>query len=245
MHKTPILLVLLILVGVTSTCFGDTTKIPASKAIYIDMKTLQVQNNTSILKCEMQTGEKESNLTASIIQFNISSLNISETDIGILVLKVANVTKSSNATNLVVLMPMGSNWDENSGYLSFIANMEPILSLIQKKDISQMEVGTNDGQMFDVSKILREAKTKGDKVSFLLMAFSDKNYSVEFKSTNSDAKPCLLVMPYPSVEDLKTNNTLPVSTVISSKETNKVANSDMIRGTIPKKSKINESTLET
>ena len=242
MHKTPILLVLLILVGVTSTGFGDTTKIPASKAIYIDMKTLQVQNNTSILKCEVQTGEKESNLTASIIQFNISSLNISETDIGILVLKVANVTKSSNATNLVVLMPMGSNWDENSGYLSFIANMEPILSLIQKKDISQMEVGTNDGQMFDVSKILKEAKTKGDKVSFLLMAFSDKNYSVEFESTNGDAKPCLLVMPYPFEENLKTNNTLPVSTVITSTEMNKVAITDMKRGTIPKKNKINEST---
>lgn len=189
------------------------------------MKTLQVQNNTSILKCEMQTGENESNLTASIIQFNISGLNISDTDIGILVLKVANVTKSSNATNLIVLMPMGSNWDENSGYLGLIANMEPILSLIQKKDISQMEVGTNDGQVFDVSKILKEAKPRGDKVSFLLMAFSDKNYRVEFRSTNSDAKPCLLVMPYPSVEDLKTNNILPVSTVISTKEMNKGANS--------------------
>lgn len=244
MHKTPILLVLLILVGVTSTGFGDTTKIPASKAIYMDMKTLQVQNNTSILKCEMQTGENESNLTASIIQFNISGLNISDTDIGILVLKVANVTKSSNATNLIVLMPMGSNWDENSGYLGLIANMEPILSLIQKKDISQMEVGTNDGQVFDVSKILKEAKPRGDRVSFLLMAFSDKNYSVEFRSTNSDAKPCLLVMPYPSIEDLKTNNILPVSTVISAKEMNKGANSDMITDTISKKSKINESTLE-
>ena len=237
MHKTLILLVLLILVGVTSTGFGDTTKIPATKAIYIDMKNLQVQNNTSILKCEMQTGENASNLTASIIQFNISGLNISDTDIGILVLRLANVTKSSNATNLVVLMPMGSNWDENSGYLGLIANMEPILSLIQKEDISKMEVGTNDGQVFDVSKILKEAKTKGDKVSFLLMAFSDKNYSVEFKSTNSDAKPCLLVMPYPSVENLKTNNAFPVSTLINSTEINKVANSDMNRGTNPRKTR--------
>ena len=223
MHKTPILLILLVLVGVTSTGFGDTTKIPASKAIYIDMKNLQVQNNTSILKCEMQTGENASNITASIIQFNISGLNISDTDIGILVLRVANVTKSSNATNLVVLMPMGSNWDENSGYLSFIANMEPILSLIQKNDISQMEVSTNDGQVFDVSKILKEAKTKGDKVSFLLMAFSDKNYSVEFKSINSDARPCLLVMPYPFEENQKTNNALPVSTSFNGTKINKEA----------------------
>jgi hypothetical protein len=206
MDKTPILLVLLILVCMTSTGFGDTSKIPAAKAIYIDMKNLQVQNNTSILKCEAQTGEKASNITASIIQFNISRLNISDTDIGILVLKVANVTKSSNATNLVVLMPIGSNWDENSGYLGLIANMEPILSLIQKKDMSQMEMSTNDGQVFDVSKILKEAKAKGDKVSFLLMAFSDRNYSVEFKSINSDAKPCLLVMPYPFEENLKLKN---------------------------------------
>jgi hypothetical protein len=237
MHKTPILLILLVLVGMTSTGFGDTTKIPASKAIYIDMKTLQVQNNTSILKCEMQTGENASNITASIIQFNISGLNISDTDIGILVLRVANVTKSSNATNLVVLMPMGSNWDENSGYLSFIANMEPILSLIQKNDISQMEVSTNDGQVFDVSKILKEAKTKGGKVSFLLMAFSDKNYSVEFKSTNSDARPCLLVMPYPFEENLKTNIASPVSALINRTEINKVARTDMNRGTILKKTR--------
>ena len=198
------------------------------------MKNLQVQTNTSILKCEMQMGENASNITASIIQFNISGLNISDTDIGILVLRVANVTKSSNATNLIVLMPMGSNWDENSGYLSFIANMEPILSLIQKNDISQMEVGTNDGQVFDVSKILKEAKTRGDSVSFLLMAFSDKNYSVEFKSTNSNAKPCLLVMPYPSVENLKTNNTLPVSTLFNGTAINKGANADMKGVTILK-----------
>jgi hypothetical protein len=237
MHKTPILLILLVLVGVTSTGFGDTAKIPASKAIYIDMKTLQVQNNTSILKCNMQTGENASNITASIIQFNTSGLNISNTDIGILVLKVANVTKSSNATNLVVLMPMGSNWDENSGYLSFIANMEPILNLIQKNDISQMEVSTNDGQVFDVSKILKDAKTKGDKVSFLLMTFSDKNYSVEFKSINSDARPCLLVMPYPFEENLKTNIASPVSALINRTEINKGASAAMFGGTILKKTR--------
>ncbi len=237
MHKTPILLILVFLVGLTSTGFGDTTKIPASKAIYIDMKTLQVQNNTSILKCNMQTGENASNITASIIQFNISSLNISGTDIGILVLRVANVTKSSNATNLVVLMPMGSNWDENSGYLSFIANMEPILNLIQKNDISQMEVSTNDGQVFDVSKILKEAKTKGDKVSFLLMTFSDKNYSVEFKSINSDARPCLLVMPYPFEENLKTSIASPVSALINHTEINKGASTAMFGGTILKKTR--------
>ena len=243
MHKTPILLVLMVLVGVTITGFGDTAKIPASKAICIDMKTLDVQNNTSILKFEVQTGENASDVSASIIQFNISRLNISDADIGILVLKVANLTKSSNATNLVVLMPMGSNWDENSGYLSFIANIEPILNLIQKNDISQMEVSTNDGQVFDVTKILREAKTKGDKVSFLMMAFSDKNYSIEFKSTNSDAKPCLLVMPYPSRENLKTNNALPVSTLFTSTKMNKGINTDMNRGIIPKKGQINESAL--
>lgn len=233
---------MLVLVGMTSTGFGDITKIPASKAIYIDMKNLQV-HNTSILKCEVETGENASNnITASVVQFNISGLNISNTDLGILVLKVANVTKSSNATNLVVLMPMGSNWDENSGYLSLIANMEPILSLIQKKDMSQMEVGTNDGQMFDVSKILKDAKIKGDRVSFLLMAFSDKNYSVEFKSINSDAKPCLLVMPYPSVGNLQTNDSSPGSIIITSTETNKVTSSYMNRGTIPRKEQINQNT---
>jgi hypothetical protein len=221
MHKTPILLVLLILIGMMSTGFGEIIKIPASRAICIDMKNLLVQNNTSILKCEAQAGENTSNITASIIQFNISGLNISDSDIGILVLRVVNVTKNSNATNLVVLMPMGSDWDDNSEFLGFVANMEPILRLIQKKDMSQMEVGTNDGRVFDVSKILKDAKTKGDKVSFLLMAFSDKHYSVEFKSTNSDAKPCLLVIPYPSEENPKTNNALPVSALFARTETNK------------------------
>jgi hypothetical protein len=76
------------------------------------------------------------------------------------------------------------------------------------------------------------------------MAFSDKNYSVEYKSTNSDAKPCLLVMPYPSVENLKTNNALPVSTVITGTERNKGASADTNKVTIPKKNKINESTHE-
>jgi hypothetical protein len=241
MHKTPILLVLLVLVGLTSTGFGYTTKIPASKAIDIDMKTLEVKNNTTIIKFEVQTGENASDVSASIIQFNISSLNISDTDIGILVLRVANVTKSSNATNLVVLMPMGSDWDEKSSYLGLIANMEPILSLIQKKDMSQMEVSTNDGEVFDVSKILMEAKTKGDKISFLLMAFSDKNYRVEFKSTNSDANPSLLVMPYPFMENLTTNIASPVSTLINSKEMNKGASTGIINGTAPKKEQINES----
>lgn len=211
----------MVLVGATSTGFGDATKIPASKAICIDVKTLEVQNNTTILKFEVQNGESESNVSASIIQFNISSLNISENDIGILALRVANVTRSSNATNLVVLMPMGSDWDENSDYLGLIANMEPILSVIQKKDMSQMEVSTNDGQVFDVSKILKEARTKGDKVSFLLIAFSDKNYSVEFKSINSDAEPCLLVMPYPFKENLRANSASPISTLINSTEINK------------------------
>jgi hypothetical protein len=243
MHKTPILLLLLVLIGMTSTGLGDTTKIPASKAICVDMKNLEVQNNTSILKFEAQTGENASDVSASVIQFDISRLNISDTDIGILVLKVANVTKSSNATNLVVLMPMGSNWDENSGYLSFIANLEPILSMIQKNDISQMEVSTNDGQVFDVSQILKVAKTKGDKVSFLLMAFSDKNYRVEFKSTNSDSKPCLLIMPYPFEESPKTNNVVPVSASFKCAEINKGPGTDMIRGTIPKKDQINESAL--
>jgi hypothetical protein len=195
MHRKSILLAFLVLAVVLSTGVEDVARIQASKAIYIDMDSSQVYNNTSVLKCVVQTGEKAGNIAASIIQFNISGLNISDTDIGILLLNVADVTKYSNATNLVVLMPMGSNWDENSGYLSFIANIEPLLSLIQKKDISQMEMSTNDGQVFDVSKILKEAKA--DKVSFLLMAFSDKNYSVEFKSTKSDIGPCLLVMPSP------------------------------------------------
>lgn len=244
MHKTPILLVLLILVSMTSTGFGDITKIPASKAIYIDMKNLQVQNNTSTLKCEVHGGGNASSMTAPIMQFDISGLNISEEDIGILVLKVANVTKISNATNLIVLMPMGSNWNENSSYLSFVANMEPILSLIQKKDMSQMEVGTNDGQVFDVSKILKKAKAKGDKVSFLLMAFSDKNYSVEFMSLESDARPCLVVMPYPCVNNLKTNNALPVSTLsLNITELNNGPSADMNKGIIPKKNEINESSL--
>jgi hypothetical protein len=208
MLKTSILLVFLVLAVVSSTGVGDITKKQASKAIYIDMDSLQVYNNTSVLKCVVQTGENASNIAASIIQFNISGLNILNTDIGILVLNVADVAKYSNATNLVVLMPMGSNWDENSSYLSFIANMEPLMSLIQKNDISQMEVSTNDGQVFDVSKILKKAK--GDKVSFLLMAFSDKNYSVEFKSAKSDTGPCLLVMPYPVKENLNSYNKPPV-----------------------------------
>jgi len=223
MHKTPILLTFLVLTVVLSTGLCDIVKIPASKAIYIDMDSLQVHNNTSIIKCAVQTDEKAGNISASMIQFNISGLNISDSDIGILVLKVAEVSKQSNATNLVVLMPIGSDWNENAGPLSIIANMEPILNLIQKNDISQMEVSTNDGQVFDVSKILEGAKAKGDKVSFLLMAFSDKNYSVEFKSTNSDAKPCLLVMPYPLEKNLKANNALPVSTIFTSTEIKKGA----------------------
>jgi hypothetical protein len=102
MHKTSILLTFLVLAVVLSTGVGDVAKIPASKAIYIDMDSLQVYNNTSVLKCVVQTGEKAGNIAASILQFNISGLNISDTDIGILVLNVTDVSKHSNATNLVV-----------------------------------------------------------------------------------------------------------------------------------------------
>lgn len=188
-----------------SAGLSDVTKIPATKAVYIDMENLQVHNNTSTLKCDVQTGAKP--ISATILQFNVSALNISNGDIGILALKVADVSKQPNATNMVVLMPMGSNWDENSSYLSFFANMEPILNLVMKKDMSQMEVSTDDGQVFDVSKNLREAKSSGDKVSFLLMAFSDKNYSVEYKSVKSDEGPYLVAMPYPVKERLGTNST--------------------------------------
>lgn len=211
-HKTQILLVSLVLICAVSAGLSDVTKIPATKAIYIDMENLQVHNNTSILKCDVQMGAKP--ISATIIQFNISALNISNGDIGILALKVADVSKQPNATNMIVLMPMGSNWDENSSYLSFFANMEPILDLVTKKDMSQMEVSTNDGQVFDVSKNLKQAKLNGDRVSFLLMAFSDNNYSVEYRSVKSDEGPCLVAMPYPVKEKLSANITNSSSLVL-------------------------------
>jgi hypothetical protein len=201
MKNWPLLLIFLFAAITLTTALGDVVKIPASSAIYIDLDSLHVHNNTSILKCVYQTEENSSPTYISLLQFNISGLKFSDSDIGILVLKPAKVFKQSNATNLVVLLPIGSNWSGSSNAAVIIDNIMLLSRLIEKKDISQMVISTADGQVFDVSKILKE--TKGDRVSFLLMAFSDRDYSVQLKSLRSDEGPCLLVMPYPSKETMK------------------------------------------
>ncbi len=205
MNNGPILLSLLAFM-LLGTALCEMTKTPASQDVYVSLGTgnEQVFNQTETLRCGVnvtdQNGVKASSYPgAPMIQFDISSINITDNDIAILVLKAASIEKEGNESAMVTLLPISSEWNEESEYTVLLVNILPIWSIVKKNDISQTSSDADDDRIFafDVSKKLKDAKAKGDRISFLMMAISNSSYEVDFMSRESGQGPYLIVMPYP------------------------------------------------
>jgi len=204
-NKLIILLLLAMMLVGTSLC--ETTRIPASQDVYIGLGTENglVVNQTDVLRCEVNVTDVNGTKLSSypgvpMMQFNISGLNITDDDIGILVLKASSIEKQNDDSAIFALLSIGSEWNEESDYTTFLINILPAWNIIKKNDLTLMSINTDgDGTLaFDVSKKLKEAKAKGDSVSFLLEAISNSSYKADFFSRESSQGPYLMVMPYPS-----------------------------------------------
>jgi hypothetical protein len=204
-NKLIILLLLAMMLVGTSLC--ETTRIPASQDVYIGLGTENglVVNQTDVLRCEVNVTDVNGTKLSSypgvpMMQFNISGLNITDNDIGILVLKASSIEKQNDDSALLALLSIGSEWNEESDYTAFLINILPAWNIIKKNDLTLMSINTDgDGILaFDVSEKLKEAKAKGDSISFLLEAISNSSYEADFFSRESGQGPYLMVMPYPS-----------------------------------------------
>lgn len=188
---------------------SDMTIIPASQDVYISMgeNRVSVFNQTETLLCavdvaEGNKSERTSYPGAPVIQFNISCLNVTDNDVAVLVLKAASMQNQGDPV-LVALMTIGSNWDEESDYTTFLVNILPAWNIIKKNDATAMSSNTDgDGIFaFDVSQKLKDA-IKDDKedrkISFLLEAISNSSALISFLSRESGQGPYLIIMPYPA-----------------------------------------------
>ena len=205
MHNKLILITFLALMLVGSA-LSATTEIPASQDVYISLGTSdeKVFNQTDRLLCEVNVTDINGTKTSSypgvpMMQFDISGLNITDEDIGILVLKAASMEKKGDDAALVELLTISSEWNEESDYTTLLVNILPAWNIIKKNDLSLMSPNT-DGDLifaFDVSKKLLEAKASSDRISFLLQVASNNSYKFDFLSRETGQGPYLLVMPYP------------------------------------------------
>jgi len=206
MNNRPILLSLLAFM-LLGTALCEMTKTPASQDVYVSLGTgnEQVFNQTETLRCGVNVTDQNSVKVSSypgapLIQFDISGINITDNDIAILVLKAVSIEKEGNDSAMVTLLPISSEWNEESEYTVLLVNILPIWSIVKKNDISQTSSDADDDLIFafDVSKKLKDAKAKGDSISFLMMAISNSSYEVDFMSRESGQGPYLMVMPYPA-----------------------------------------------
>jgi hypothetical protein len=183
----------------------DVTTITASEDVYISMgeNRVTVYNQTDMLLCAVDvTDGNETEMVrypgAPVVQFDISSLNITDNDVAVLVLKAASMQKQKDPI-MVALMSIGSDWDESSDYTTFLVNILPAWNIIKKNDATAMSSNTDGDRIFafDVSQKLRDARTEGDKISFLLEAISNSSAEISFLPRESGQGPCLVIMPYP------------------------------------------------
>ncbi len=187
---------------------SDMTVIPASQDVYISMgeNRVSVFNQTETLLCAVDVAEGNKSERASYpgapaIQFNISGLNITDNEVVVLVLKAASMQNQGDPV-LVALMTIGSDWDEDSDYTTFLVNILPAWNIIKKNDATAMSSNTDgDGIFaFDVSQKLKSAikEDKEDsKISFLLEAISNSSAEISFLPRESGQGPYLMIMPYP------------------------------------------------
>ncbi|MDM7940377.1 MAG: hypothetical protein QUS07_08550 [Methanothrix sp.] len=200
-ERHALLLLAIMLIG-SGHC--EMTAIPASQDLYVSIGPDggEVYNRTEVLLCEINVTEINGSKVSSypgdpLIQFDISGVNISDNEIGILVLNARTISQSSEPA-LVALFSIDSQWDEKSDYRRLLLNI-PTSDILNKNDLAGISSNTDGDEIFafDVSKKLRAAKAKGDRISFLLQAVSNSSYEVDFSSRESGQGPYLIVMPYP------------------------------------------------
>lgn len=244
-----LLLLAIMLIG-SGHC--EMTAIAASQDVYVSIGPDggDVYNKTEVLRCEINVTEINGSKVSSypgdpLIQFDISGINISDNDIGILVLNARTISQSREPA-LVALFSIDSQWDEESDYRRLLLNI-PTSDILRKNDLTGISSNTDgDGIFaFDVSKKLRAAKEKGDRISFLLQAVSNSSYEVDFLSRESGQGPYLIVMPYPNSKGGLTQalNQTTADIDVSSLQMNESANISIDQGPAAMFGKaINQST---
>jgi hypothetical protein len=212
---------LAVLALLAGTALAQTTQIPASEDVYLSMEEEAVYGDSDILRCEVQVSDiNGTNVSAytgvPMVQFDISSLNLSQDEVAIMVLKASSIEKGNDSA-MIALMPVASQWTEKSDYVEMVINLLPIWNIVKNNDVSQMGINTDGDQVlaFDVSQKLKDAKLEGDRASFLLMAISNSTYSVDFMSRETGQGPYLMVMPYAAEEPENQTVVPPVSVAIN------------------------------
>ncbi len=181
-----------------------TTVIPASEDIYANLEGGEVYNDDHLV-CEYSMGgqlEEDDDPKVVMVQFDISDLEMVEVDdVGVLVLKAESTETFGEGATGVVLMPITSEWSENSSASALELNLLAAILMMasgDELDFSQfgMNFGSDEVFAFDVSDQLKAAE--GGRVSFLLMAMGDSDCKISFKSRETGEGPSLLIVPYPS-----------------------------------------------
>ncbi len=192
-------------VNETSAAEGcSMTILPAVEDIYLDATEEMVYNDDHLV-CEYVKGygyEKDEFPGMVMVQFNITDLNMKEDDVAVLVLKAESMEKVGDENVGLVLMPITSEWSENSSLTTLGLNMLSIIAMMSDGDDLDfsglgMSFGGDEIFAFDVSEHLKA--TEDDRISFLLMVAGDTDYKVSFKSRETGEGPALLIMPYPTV----------------------------------------------
>ena len=214
MHRPIRGMVLLLLAAVLAgQAQGDLTVIPATEDVYINMgeNNLSVFNQSDFLLCSIdvvdanQTGVNQSREFsypgAPVIQFDISDLNLSQDDMAVLLLKAESIRKGSDPV-MATLVTIGSDWDESSDYTTFLVNLLPAWNIVKNNDATAYSSDTDGDAVFafDVSKKLQDARAEGDRISFLLQAYSNSSAEIAFFPRESGRGPCLVIMPYPQTD---------------------------------------------
>ena len=197
-------LAVLLSVLLAGPALGGAAVIPASQDVYISMggDRVSVYNQTDYLLCAVDVAEENGTSVYTypgepVIQFDISGVNISEEDVAVLVLKAEAMQASENPV-MVVLLTVGSEWDEASDFTTFLVNINSARNKLNKNDLTIMSSNV-DGDLifaFDVSEKLLDARKEG-KISFLLQPKSNSISEITFLSRESGEGPALLIMPYP------------------------------------------------
>jgi len=180
------------------------TVVLAVEDVYADMEKEKVYNDDHLV-CEylMDDLYGDDEFPGMVmVQFDISDLKMSDDDVGVLVLKAESMEKGGDEMVGIFLMPVTSEWSEDSSATALALNMlSTIFMMSNDDDFDFGQLGMNFGGdevfAFDVSAHLKAAED--GRISFLLMAVGDTDYRVSFNSRETGEGPSLLIGPYPSV----------------------------------------------
>jgi len=196
------------------SAFGDVRTIPALQDLYISLgeNRISVYNQSDILLCAVNVSEQNGSKIISypgcpVVQFDVSDLNVTDNDAAILLLRAKSILTQGDPV-LVGLISIGSDWDESSDYTTFLVNILPARKIIKSNDASAMSSNTDGDSIFafDVSKKIKDAKARGDKVSFLLEANCNSSAEISIFPRESGMGPCLVAMPYPEMPENTSNS---------------------------------------